>query len=364
MIVNSISSKFLKTVKKSALRHLPRGFTVAGLICVGEFWCGVVMWFYKFFCVILTVFTMSSHALADEAFDEWLGRLRADASAAGVSAETINTALSTVTLREKVVKYDRNQPEFKMTYPIYLKKVVTGGRVAEGKRLWAKHKDLLEEIGAHYGVQPRFIVALWGIESGFGRFTGGFSVIDALATMAYDGRRAKFFRNELIEALRIIDEGHITAATMKGSWAGAMGQCQFMPSSFRAYAVDWDKDGKRDIWGTKADVFASIANYLKYAKWRDDLTWGRQVRLPQGFDGSQLAEDKTVKSMEEWRNLGVLNVDGAPLPTRDIASRLVLPDGDEQMAFIVYSNFDSTLRWNRSNYFALAVGALSDGMAY
>ena len=303
-------------------------------------------------------------ALADEGFDDWLAILRADALAAGISEQTVSTALANVELREKVVKYDRNQPEFKLTYPIYLKKVVTAGRVSQGKRLWAENQDLLEEIGAHYGVQPRFIVALWGIESGFGRHTGGFSVINALATMAYDGRRATFFRKELIEALKIIDEGHIAAPNMKGSWAGAMGQCQFMPSSFRAYAQDWDKDGKTDIWTNKADVFASIANYLKNARWRDDLTWGRQVRLPDGFDGTDLAEQKIVKTMEEWRQLGLTNLNGAPLPNRNLSSRLVLPDGDEAMAFIVYSNFDSTLRWNRSNYFALAVGALSDAMAY
>ena len=301
---------------------------------------------------------------ADDDFATWLTLLRDDARAAGISDETISTALSNVELREKVVKYDRNQPEFKMTYPIYLKKVVTAGRAAQGRQLLGEHKELLDEIGAHYGVQPRFIIALWGIESGYGRFTGGFSVINALATMAYDGRRAKFFRKELLEALRIIDEGHIAYPDMKGSWAGAMGQCQFMPSSYRAYAVDWDKDGKKDIWTNKADVFASIANYLKNARWRDDLTWGRQVSLPDGFDGKQLADDKIVKTMDEWRALGLRNVDGAPLPDRNIKSRLVLPDGDEKMAFIVYSNFDSTLRWNRSNYFALAVGALSDGIAY
>ena len=301
---------------------------------------------------------------ADDDFATWLTLLRDDARAAGISEETISTALSNVELREKVVKYDRNQPEFKMTYPIYLKKVVTAGRAAQGRQLLGEHKELLDEIGAHYGVQPRFIIALWGIESGYGRFTGGFSVINALATMAYDGRRAKFFRKELLEALRIIDEGHIAYPDMKGSWAGAMGQCQFMPSSYRAYAVDWDKDGKKDIWTNKADVFASIANYLKNARWRDDLTWGRQVSLPDGFDGKQLADDKIIKTMDEWRALGIRNVDGAPLPDRNIKSRLVLPDGDEKMAFIVYSNFDSTLRWNRSNYFALAVGALSDGIAY
>ena len=320
--------------------------------------------FTVFIVMIITLPFGISSSLSDDTFQAWLDVLRTDALTAGISENTVNTALANVELREKVVKYDRNQPEFKLTYPIYLKKVVTAGRVAKGKRLWAEHKNLLEEIGLHYGVQPRFIVALWGIESGYGRHTGGFSVINALATMAYDGRRAKFFRKELIEALKIIDEGHIAALDMKGSWAGAMGQCQFMPSSFRAYAQDWDKDGKTDIWTNKADVFASIANYLKNAKWRNDLTWGRQVKLPDGFDGSALAEQKIVKTMDEWRQLGIMNVDGAPLPDRNLKSRLVLPDGDETMAFIVYSNFDSTLRWNRSNYFALAVGALSDAMAY
>ena len=303
-------------------------------------------------------------AHADGAFDQWLGELRVEAAESGISDKTISQALSNVQLREKVVKYDRNQPEFKMTYPIYLKKVVTAGRVKEGKKLWAEHKELLDEIGSHFGVQPRFIVALWGIESGYGRFTGGFSVINALATMAYDGRRAAFFRKELLEALRIIDEGHISVESMKGSWAGAMGQCQFMPSSYRAYAYDWDQDGRTDIWTNKADVFASIANYLKNANWRNDLTWGRQVTLPVGFDGKELAKAKTRKTMEEWRALGLRNFDGGPLPKRNLTSRLVLPDGEEELAFLVYGNFESTLRWNRSNYFALAVGALSDGMAY
>jgi len=174
------------------------------------------------FMMITLPFGISS-SLSDDKFQAWLDVLRTDALTAGISENTVNTALANVELREKVVKYDRNQPEFKLTYPIYLKKVVTAGRVAKGKRLWTEHKDLLEEIGHHYGVQPRFIVALWGIESGYGRHTGGFSVINALATMAYDGRRAKFFRKELIEALKIIDEGHIAALDMKGSWAGAMG---------------------------------------------------------------------------------------------------------------------------------------------
>ena len=314
---------------------------------------------------LLIVMFMTTPASADENFEAWLDTLRQDAATAGISDATITEALSNVELREKVVKYDRNQPEFKLTYDRYMRNVVPASRVEKGKRLWDENKVLLDEIGAKYGVQPRYIVALWGIESSFGKHTGGFSVINALATMAYDGRRATFFRKELLAALKIIDEGHIAYPDMKGSWAGAMGQCQFMPSSFLAYAQDWDGDGKQDIWQNKADIFASIAHYLQQAGWRDDLTWGRQVQLPQDFaNAAQLVDAKTRKTMEEWRTLGVTNPDGSSLPTRNLSSRLVMPDGDEGPAFLVYANFDATLRWNRSNYFALAVGALSDAMAY
>ena len=315
--------------------------------------------------VLLILMFMTMPASADDKFEAWLDTLRQDAAAAGISDATITEALSNVELREKVVKYDRNQPEFKLTYDRYMRNVVPASRVEKGKRLWDENKVLLDEISAKYGVQPRYIVALWGIESSFGKHTGGFSVINALATMAYDGRRATFFRKELLAALKIIDEGHIAYPDMKGSWAGAMGQCQFMPSSFLAYAQDWDGDGKQDIWQNKADIFASIAHYLQQAGWRDDLTWGRQVQLPRDFaNAAQLVDAKTRKTMEEWRALGVTNPDGSSLPTRNLSSRLVMPDGDEGPAFLVYANFDATLRWNRSNYFALAVGALSDAMAY
>lgn len=314
---------------------------------------------------LLIVMFMTTPASADENFEAWLHTLRQDAAAAGISDATITEALTNVELREKVVKYDRNQPEFKLTYDRYMRNVVPASRVEKGKRLWDENKVLLDEISAKYGVQSRYIVALWGIESSFGKHTGGFSVINALATMAYDGRRATFFRKELLAALKIIDEGHIAYPDMKGSWAGAMGQCQFMPSSFLAYAQDWDGDGKQDIWQNKADIFASIAHYLQQAGWRDDLTWGRQVQLPRDFaNAAQLVDAKTRKTMEEWRALGVTNPDGSSLPTRNLSSRLVMPDGDEGPAFLVYANFDATLRWNRSNYFALAVGALSDAMAY
>ena len=203
-------------------------------------------------------------------------------------------------------------------------------------------------------------MALWGIETNFGQHTGGFSVIAALATLAYDGRRSAYFRGELLNALRIIQEGHISAENMKGSWAGAMGQSQFMLSSFLSYAFDYDKDGKRDIWGTRKDVFASIANYLSSVGWRDDITWGREVIVPATLDGKALSDKKTVKSMADWQALGIRLPDGADLPKRNLKSRLVVPDRSNGRAFIAYANYDNILKWNRSNFFAIAVGSLAD----
>ena len=220
---------------------------------------------------------------------------------------------------------------------------------------------MLNRIGAQYGVQPRFIVALWGIETDFGRNTGGFGVITALATLAHDGRRSEYFRGELLNALKIIDAGHIAAGDMKGSWAGAMGQSQFMPSSFLSYAVDQNGDGRRDIWTTQEDVFASIANYLASVGWKDDQTWGRAVRLPQSFNQS-LVGLETVKPIGAWQSIGVRRPNGTDLPTRQLSASIIQPDGAGTRAYMVYDNFRTTLKWNRSTYFALAVGRLSDSM--
>jgi len=214
-------------------------------------------------------------------------------------------------------------------------------------------------------VQKRYIVTFWGVETNFGQYLGSFNVPHALATLAHDGRRSAYFRKELLNALKILEEGHIAPDQMKGSWAGAMGQSQFMPSSFLSYAVDWDGDGKRDIWGTKPDVFASTAYYLAKAGWRDDITWGRKVKLPAGFSmngksAEALADRKTRVKLPAWSKAGVLSIDGSALPARDLTARLVLPAGADGPAFLVYSNFDSILDWNRSNYYALAIGHLSD----
>ena len=218
---------------------------------------------------------------------------------------------------------------------------------------------LLNEIGNRYGVQPRFIVALWGVETDFGRIDGGFPVIHALATLAIDGRRSKFFREQLITAIRILDQGHITLDKMRGSWAGAMGYFQFMPSSFVSFAIDYDNDGKRDIWQNKKDAFASAANYLSKSGWRNDQTWGREVRIPKGFD-KKLVGLKIRKDTSEWRNLGVLRVDGGDLPKRNLMGSIVMVNGPKSRVFLTYSNYQTILKWNRSNFFAVAVGMLAE----
>lgn len=299
-------------------------------------------------------------AHAAEPFAAWLAALKAEARQAGISQATLEQAFAGVEPIERVIELDRRQPETRMTFEEYLERVVPPSRIADGRERYREYRQVLQAVGREYGVQPRFIVALWGIESDYGRNTGGFSVIAALATLAYDGRRGEFFRRELIDALKILDDGHITPSAMRGSWAGAMGQSQFMPSSFRAYAQDFDGDGRRDIWTSPADVFASAANYLARAGWRDDQTWGRAVRLPGDFD-TALASLEVRKSLDEWQALGVRRRSGGDLPGRALRASVVIPPKSApDAAFLVYDNYRALLKWNRSSYFAIAVGRLAD----
>jgi membrane-bound lytic murein transglycosylase B len=296
-------------------------------------------------------------------FGAWLEDVRHEAAEIGISPATIEAALGGLAPIPRVIELDRRQPEFTLGFEAYLARVVTDQRVEEGRRRLRRHRDLLERIGREFGVQPRFILALWGIESNYGDTTGGYPVIGALATLAYDGRRASFFRKELFNALRILDGGHIAIEAMTGSWAGAMGQSQFMPSSFLNFAVDHDGDGRRDIWTSEADVFASIANYLANSGWHDDLTWGRRVSLPAGFDPMLVSLD-LEKTLGEWQGLGIRREDGGDLPARSLFASLVRPDKNGAgPTYLVYENFRAIMKWNRSTYFAAAVGHLSDRLA-
>ena len=296
-----------------------------------------------------------------ESFAEWREGVRNEALGLGISTAIFDAAFADVEPIPRVIELDRSQPEVTLTFDQYVERVVPESRVAKGRKLLAEHRDLLEPIGRKYGVPLRFIVALWGIETNFGQYLGGFPVIASLATLAYDGRRSAYFRQELLHALRILEDGHITPEAMMGSWAGAMGQSQFMPSSFVNYAVDHDGDGRRDIWGTQGDVFASAANYLAQAGWRAGETWGRRVTLPAGFDHA-LTGLEVKKTLAEWQALGLRRADGTDLPQADISGSVVLPGGEGGPAYIVYNNYRTIMRWNRSFYFATSVGLLADGI--
>ena len=293
-------------------------------------------------------------------FGEWLADFRTEALAKGISQPTLDEAFNGLKPIRRVIELDRNQPEFTLTFSEYLNRVIPQSRVVRGRKKFEEHRRLLAEISQRYGVQSRFLVSLWGIETDFGRSTGGFPVIGATATLAYDGRRSKFFRNELLHALRILENGHIAASEMKGSWAGAMGQIQFMPSSFHNFAVDYHGDGRIDIWDDPGDVFASAANYLSKSGWVANQIWGREVRLPRPFN-QRLAGGKTRMRLSNWQALGVRRPNGQDLPRKpDLMASVVVPDGIEGKTFIVYNNYRVILKWNASDFFGLAVGILAD----
>lgn len=296
-------------------------------------------------------------------FATWLDALRREGLQRGLSKRTLDDGLANVEVLDRVVELDRKQPESTLTFDEYLARVVPAARVETARARLAENRDLLAQISARFGVQPRFIVTLWGMESDFGRITGNFSVISSLATLAYEGRRASFFREELFAALKIIDRGQASARDMRGSWAGAMGQCQFMPSTYLAYAVDFDGNSKPDIWTSRPDVFASTANYLARLGWKADETWGREVRLPAGFDRGLIDVNKVQKQIAEWNALGVRNGDGSALPVRALAGSLVQPGGASGPTYLVYGNYRAIMKWNRSTFFATAVGHLSDRIA-
>lgn len=301
------------------------------------------------------------YSLAKPSFEQYVTSLKQEAIGLGHAPELVEQAFHDVSYHQRAVKADKNQPEFKMTLDRYLKSRVPDWKVKQAQSLYKEHQALLEKVSKHYAVQPRFIVALWGNESNFGKIQGKYPVISALTTMAYEGRRETLFKSQLFSALTILAEGHIEKDKFLGSWAGAMGQSQFMPSSFLSYAVDFDGDGKKDIWNNKADVFASIANYLKTEGWDNDLTWGRQVTLPENFDLSLsgLAKNK-MKPLSAWQALGVRRFDGSDLPTTNIAASLIMPDDEHGRVYLVYQNFHTLMKWNRSTYFGSAVSYLSE----
>lgn len=312
--------------------------------------------------LVLAAFVSPGYAQdPDPDYKAWLENFKIQALKEKISPETLSKVLADMQPLPKVLELDARQPESTLTFDTYLARTVTPMRIKKGKELMQEHRSLLNKISKKYRVPAPYIVALWGMETDFGRNMGGFSVPNALLTLAYDGRRSEYFRGELLHALHVIDEGHVEAKNMTGSWAGAMGQNQFMPSTFRHFAVDFNKDGRRDIWTTLPDVFASTANYLASSGWRKNQTWGREVRLPPGFDQT-LVGLKVRKKLSIWRHLGVVRVNGKPLPRADFLGSVVIPGQDGTRAFLVYNNFHTLLQWNRSSYFATAVGTLAEAL--
>ena len=311
--------------------------------------------------LIITIFFViySFQALSNNKFNKFVNDISNEAIQNGISKKVLTEYKKKVSFIPRVIELDRSQPEFKLSLKQYLNRVVTPLRIKKANKKYKENKKILNVVAKHYGVQSRFIVALWGIETDFGRLTGGFSVVSALTSLAFDGRRHDYFKKELLNALKIINDGHISMNKMTGSWAGAMGQCQFMPSSFINYANDWNMDGAKNIWTSKPDVFASAANYLKKVGWSNKVTWGRKVyigNLNKNFNS------KKFYLLKQWNKKGVLNENKEKLPQVNVKARLIVPDNYGNYGYLVYGNFESLLNWNRSNYFAIAVGKLSDSI--
>ena len=320
--------------------------------------------------VALLLGVTSAAAQTPQTFDDWLAALLAEARGRGYSDELLAQTLVGVTPLPRVIASDRRQAEAVLTFEEYIKRRVTPERVQRGRELVAEHREVLTRIRDAYGVPPSVIVAIWGLESRFGERSGDVPVFQALATLAWEPRRAAFFRGQLYDALTMVDRGHIDAASMKGSWAGAMGQPQFMPSSYLAYAVDFDGDGRRDIWASAADTFASIANYLASHGWRADESWGREVRLTPAIAqhaaralGTRKSGCRAIREMigpaqlARWQRLGVRGTDGGNLLAGPPDAALVRAG---RHGFLVHGNYDAILRYNCAHHYALSVAILAD----
>lgn len=298
-------------------------------------------------------------ASSNARFDLWVKGFRSKAMAKGISPSVYDKAFKGVTYNAYVVDKDRNQSEFTKQIWEYLDTATSETRVRNGKSALRKHKKLLERIEKTYGVDYEVVLAIWGLESAYGAQKGDIPIIEALATLAYDGRRRKFFEAQLIAALSIVQSGDIKPRAMKGSWAGAMGHTQFIPTSYLGFAQDFRGDGRRDIWqNDPADALASTANYLKKHGWVHGQPWGLEVRLPKGFDYSQTSE-RIKKGVPEWRAMGVKTIDGGALPDHG-ASSILLPAGAKGAAFLIFKNFQVIERYNTADAYVIAVGHLGD----
>jgi membrane-bound lytic murein transglycosylase B len=320
--------------------------------------------------VVLGTIGVSTQESERPQFAVWLEGVRAEAIGRGIKPDTVAQAFDGLEPLEVVVERDRTQAETVLTVEQYVQRRLTARFVRTAREHARTERQTLQKVSARYNVQPRFLVAIWGLESNFGRFSGVRPVVQALATLAWEGRRGPFFTGELMNALEIVDRGHIDLAVMKGSWAGAMGQTQFMPSSYLKHAEDFDGDGHRDIWSSTPDVLASIANYLKAYGWQDDQTWGRAVKVPAGTlddivatvglreSGCRAEREMTVAApLSRWQSLGVRSANGTALPRVSRSASLVRAG---KTNYLVYANYEALLGYNCAHAYALAVGQLAD----
>ncbi|WP_340614381.1 lytic murein transglycosylase [Xenorhabdus thailandensis] len=296
-------------------------------------------------------------------FPAYVILLKQQAREQGISEKTLDRAFANIHFIPRVIKADRNQPEKKVTLDDYLNRVLPAWKIEQGAKAYEENNSLLEKISHKYGVPQAYVVALWGLESGFGKFQGNEDVISALSTLAFEGRREVFFIRQLLAALEIIENQYIDKdRALKGSWAGAMGQNQFMPTSYLTYGADGDGDGQIDIWRNKADVFASTANYLHKEGWKPGLPWGYAISLPTGFDiALEGVKPEQGKTIAQWQALGISSPHFAKLPA-ETKGWIVIPNDSAQRAFWVTQNFRTIMHWNRSYYFALSVGMMADGI--
>lgn len=314
-------------------------------------------------CVLIAALAWAAPLAAEPAgFQACVRNLESVAVASGISEATAQRVFGQVRHLERVIELDRTQPEFVRTFGEYYRVRVTPSRVAEGRRLLAENAALLGRLQREYGIPGQYLIALWGLETNFGSYFGNMRTMDSLTTLACDERRSAFFTAQLMDALRIVDDGDMEPEAMQGSWAGAMGHVQFMPSVFRRYAVDDDGDGRRDLWTSRRDALASAANYLEQAGWQTGFRWGREVRLPDGFDYAGAARFPT-RPLEDWETAGVRNAFGGRLASADLPATLRLPSGHRGPAFLTYPNFEVIMEWNRSESYALSVGNLADRIA-
>ncbi len=298
----------------------------------------------------------------DGSFEAYVLGVKDEARRKGMGEAMLNRAFANVRMNQRVIDLDRHQPEFTMTWETYRTRIVSQDRVTKGRELYARHRDLIGAVSSRYGVSPGVLMGIWAIESNYGASTGGFNVIEALTTLAWEGRRGAFFRSELMDALKILDHGDITPERMTGSYAGAMGQTQFMPDSFLRYAVDYSGNGRRDIWGDLGDVFGSTANYISREGWRPGFGWGQEVVLPASFDATSAGRENR-RPLADWMRAGVRGLNdriGAPPET---LAAVVLPGGATGPGYLAFHpNFQAIRRYNPSDFYCISVGMLGDAV--